>query len=259
MTRCSDIAHGNLDETADRITVRPSVTSPIVGRHRIESDGPGPLLPPTVEQLALQERAGGRQGGVRKPVIVAVACAVLLGGAGVSWALSRPDAPTDSPGGEEVAAALPSAGYEEGFGRASPSPSPSKVRPPVRVSPSAVQSSDPPVPIEVAGDGVSATYRISAWEGAYKVDFILVNKSPEAAAWTVRIELPANANVRQYWNAELATGGAVTFTPPLWDNGKPHPISAGGQHEFGFIVDQPSGPARLVSCTIDGLACRTSS
>ncbi len=238
----------------------------VMARHRRSENDPLSLAPATVEELAALERARPPLSIKRHAIVAGSVAGLLLAGATV-WALAGtgdrgPGAPEGlGPGG------LASAGAVDGFGLASPlaSRSPS-ARPGVRPSPTAAASAEPPPMILEAtatpasprqATGVEASYVMLTWQGGYQVTFVVHNPTSSPVLWKLRLELPGNARYDHHWSAELAREAAtLTFTPPRWDNNNPRALAPGTTHTFGFIVMQPSGDYRLVSCAVDGTPCR---
>ncbi|WP_117215662.1 cellulose binding domain-containing protein [Allorhizocola rhizosphaerae] len=92
---------------------------------------------------------------------------------------------------------------------------------------------------------------MSSWPGAYKLEFVLSNKTADPALWTVRVEVPTGARLDQWWNSEVTQESATIwlFRPPRWDGGNPTRIPPGGEFPFGLVVQ---GAEKVVSCTVAG-------
>ncbi len=234
----------------------------VMAKHRHPEQEPPSLVPPTLEQLAAQERARPAL-SIKRHAIVAGATASLLLAAATSWALTRPQETTAE--GSLPPNGLSSAGAGEGFGLASPAGSPSvPPRPGARSSATALPSlmlspsaAAPTSSVATTAGGLEATYVMLTWQGGYQVTFVVTNPTSTAVLWKIRVQLPAGARYDHSWSAELAREGEVlTFTPPKWDNGNPRPLAPGTAHTFGFIALQPGSDYRLLSCTVDGVPCR---
>ncbi|WP_203912179.1 cellulose binding domain-containing protein [Rhizocola hellebori] len=232
-----------------------------MAKHRRPQDDPPDPVP--AEEPAAGHRARPALSIRRHAIVAAAAASLSLIGA-TGWALTRPDSgPGDGSPRAAAPDAMASAGGLDGFGPASPvassgaarpSPRPSVAQPPS--TPPRTEAS-PARSIATTVDGLQATYTMLTWQGGYQVTLVVTNQTTAPALWKLRIELPAKAMFGHSWSAELARDGAVlTFTPPKWDNGNPRPLAPGATHTFGFIALQTSGAYSLVSCAVDGVACR---
>ncbi len=216
--------------------------------------------PLTVEELAAQARAERRR-RLRSPAVVGTAAAAVLALGAAAWAFSQPEEPPETviTDYDPMPTAPPS--FIDGFGQvvvttADPSPIPTRPGPLPEATPTPASTpmTSPAAP-PPAATAVSATYTMSTWPDAYKMDLVLTNRSAADAVWTLRFEAPAGARLDQMWNAEVTQESTTVwvFRPPRWDGGSPRPVPAGGEFTFGFIVQ---GGQTVVSCTLDGVACQ---
>jgi hypothetical protein len=230
------------------------------------------LRPPTVEELAAQERAEvkvdrpplrgrHRRDRRRRGLLVAlITVGLLVTGAG-AFALAR--------SGSEPEAAQPygpdapfGVSYVDGFGEHSPKPSPSSVssraRPRVSVTTSVPSAMPTPSAVDSGGGNtleaapvtMSAVQWTMAFDGNYEAFVWVRNEGTKAAPWEVRVTLPAGATVTRTMSVDKRqSGGAFVFTSPAGD------LAPGKVYLFGFSGAAADGRFSLRSCTVNGVAC----
>lgn len=257
-----------------------------MGRHRqdLEFDPDG-LRPPTVEELAAQERAEKPQRetrGHRKPLLVALSTSALLAAGASAFALARSEEPAIlvEPNG---AAAPFGVGYKDGFGEHiakpswSPSPRKSSTKKPGTPSPPYVPpapqapptlgtldgstpsvkpssplavSSAPPSKQDSAPVSLTAVHWEMTFQDRYWV-YVWVNNAGKApATWQVTLTLPKNAKVTSIWAVNKVTkaDGTIVLTPPSGALGP-------GLTYLFAIEGISSDPFKLQNCTVNGSTC----
>lgn len=234
------------------------------------------LRPPTVEELAAQERAEAkavkpalrgrhrRDRGRRGLLVTLITVGLMITGAG-AFALAR--------SGSEPEAAQPygpdapfGVSYVDGFGEHSPKPSPSsassRARPRASVTVTVSVPSVVPTPsvvdsgvgggntLEATPAAMSAVQWTLAFDGNYEAFVWVRNEGTKAAPWEVRVTLPAGATVTRAMSVEKRqSGGAFVFTSPGGD------LAPGKVYLFGFSGAAGDGRFSLRSCTVNGVAC----
>ncbi len=251
-----------------------------MGRH---SDG---LRPATVEELAAAERAdrSPRPERIKRPIVIAIATAVLLAAGAGAFALARNDSnqPTFKP---PLGDAAPfGVGYVDGFGEHTPTPSsPGKPKPkppkapsfsaptssPARAgigfAPSAAPSADPPAstgggrvasqapsPDATVVSGLSAVYWTMSWRGTYDVYVWVHNDGPDPVRWQVTMQLQPGATISTFWATTGVSLGRDTwqFTPT-----ESPTLRAGSTYLFAIEARRSEGPFTVSSCSVNGVSC----
>ncbi len=265
------------------------VASPNVSKHRLREDDETTLLPRMTEDPAVEGRTvevtasaepaaddGPERPSRRQPVIIAVVTAGLLLSGAAAWALAEPAPSPPALVLPEVVPSTPGAGFVDGFGVVTPSPTNPVSQAPAQPSASPAASSGaspaagpgqaspspsrttvgaPPAPAPPqsppGGSPATAVYDVDTWPGGYVVSVQVRNTGSEPLQWTVRIQLPPGATVSGDWEVDRATQpGAWVFTP---DRG---PLAPGAAYVFGFIGQRgPAGDFK-VTCTVNGTACQ---
>jgi hypothetical protein len=258
-----------------------------MGRHRqdLEFDPDG-LRPPTVEELAAQERAEKPRReavGHRKPLLVALSTSALLVAGASAFALARSQEPAIlvEPNG---AAAPFGVGYKDGFGehvaKPSWSPSPRKsttakpgTQSPLYVPPapeapptlgtlegSGTPSVKPSSPLTASssapsnGDSAPASLTAVHWEMTFQDRYwvyVWVNNAGKTpATWQVTLTLPKKAKVTSVWAVSKVTkaDGTIVLTPPKGT------LAPGLTYLFAIEGISPD-PFKLQNCTVNGSTC----
>ncbi|MEV4413420.1 cellulose binding domain-containing protein [Catellatospora sp. NPDC049609] len=240
-----------------------------MSKHRLREDDETTLLPRTVEELAVQERQEQRPSR-RQPLVIAVATAGLLLSGATAWALAKPTPNPPALVLPEVVPSTPGAGFVDGFGVVTPSPTDLAAQPPVEpaasptAGPTAAASPSPtmlpsltPSPSRTVvaappaeGAAATAVYDVDVWPGGYVVSVQVRNTGSESLTWSVRFQLPQGASVSGDWEAgRSGKDGVWVFTP---DRG---PLAPGATYVFGFIGQRGQGDF-AVTCTVNGAACQ---
>ncbi|WP_212839534.1 cellulose binding domain-containing protein [Catellatospora sp. IY07-71] len=247
-----------------------------MSKHRLREDDETTLLPRAVEEPAVEEPGvedDPQRPSRRAPVVIAIVTTGLLLSGAAAWALAKPAPTKPTVALPDVLASTPGAGFVDGFGVVTPSPtqlaSVAPAQPPA--SPTATSGASPLASPSVAapspsratvgapppgapppgGSSVAAVYDADTWPGGYVVSVQVRNTGSEPLQWTVRIQLPAGTTVSGDWEADRATqDGGWVFTP---DRG---PLAPGATYVFGFIGQRGSSADFTVTCTVNGTACQ---
>ncbi|WP_203753461.1 cellulose binding domain-containing protein [Catellatospora bangladeshensis] len=246
-----------------------------MSKHRLREDDETTLLPRAVEEPAAAEPVAEdhpERPSRRAPVVIAVVTTGLLLSGAAAWALAKPAPNAPTVALPEILASTPGAGFVDGFGVVTPSPthlaSLAPAQPPASPtatsgasasagpspavpSPSRTTVGAPPGAPPPGGAPVAGVYDADTWPGGYVVSVQVRNTGSEPLQWTVRIQLPAGATVTGDWEADRATqDGWWVFTP---DRG---PLAPGATYVFGFIGQRGSGADFKVTCTVNGTVCQ---
>lgn len=160
----------------------------------------------------------------------------------------RPDANNDMPIVPQPVSTTPSASPSPATGgRKSPSPSPS-------ASPSSKPPPEKTAPPQESAPALKAKYGSSYdWFNNVDSQITLTNQGDkDVVGWTVVLVLPKGMTVESARDARFKVDGdTVTFTPSADDT-----VGAHDDFVFTFHGAGPEqGPARPVSCTVNGVKC----